>query len=296
VVPLLPNKEQHVKWIIALPDGRQYGPFTSHDLRNLAASGQLKPDHQVCAENGNSWYLAHKLKGLFPNVRYGSDEMLVDMETGFQPATHGSLRPSDGCAAGVRRLAFSRFGLVLIFGFGCWLAYRHYSRPVANSISSGHAETHLVAAIPAPELPTRMEKWKERRAQLGTLLASLERDRIQILERLKSLGVTSVEQIAANSRAKVYAEELRDVLKQKESLQKQLDQYELAILKAEFRQRSTERRLSTQAINDKDLDELAHDAIILDARGASERRTHVPLELDGALIKELENVRNGSSR
>lgn len=46
--------------------GKVRGPFNSKQLQQLAASGQIEPDHNVRLGNNGAWTTAANIKGLFP--------------------------------------------------------------------------------------------------------------------------------------------------------------------------------------------------------------------------------------
>jgi hypothetical protein len=202
--------------------------------------------------------------------------------TTLQPAPPGSFRPSDGYGAGVRRLAFSRYGLVAVILLGCLFAYRHYQKPVSSNAPISKVEDRT------PDLQERLAQWKGSRERLAALLSGLERDRTRLLEGLKNLGVSSAEGIPANPRAKVLAEELRAVLRQKETYQRQVNQYDLAILKAESCLRTVERQRAAReaGVSDKELDDLVRSVLALDEKLAA--KGQVPLELDDTVNKQFE--------
>jgi GYF domain 2 len=50
-------------------DGQQHGPVAGVDLRRLAASGELAPNHMVSRGNGEKRSRAGKIRGLFPPHR-----------------------------------------------------------------------------------------------------------------------------------------------------------------------------------------------------------------------------------
>jgi len=52
------------EWHYAI-DGKQYGPVTSQDLKQLAAVGQLSSSDLVWREGTKEWITASKIKGLF---------------------------------------------------------------------------------------------------------------------------------------------------------------------------------------------------------------------------------------
>ncbi len=47
-------------------EGRQHGPVSSSQLRQLASSGQLLPDDLVFREGSSNWVAASTVSGLFP--------------------------------------------------------------------------------------------------------------------------------------------------------------------------------------------------------------------------------------
>jgi hypothetical protein len=47
-------------------DGRQQGPVTSAQLRQMAQGGELQPDDLVFKEGGTNWIPASSVQGLFP--------------------------------------------------------------------------------------------------------------------------------------------------------------------------------------------------------------------------------------
>jgi hypothetical protein len=282
-----------VQWII-VHNGREFASFTLDALRNLVASGNLKRAHQIRPENSRCFINVYQygrpsypiMKTEIKPAQYGSPSYPV-VKTGFKPAQYGSSRPSDGYAAGVRRLATSRYGLGLLIIVGCLFAYRHYhdKRSVPSATPTTGAEDHTVHAA---NLQQRVEHWRARREALATLLQGFEDDRTRLLEVLKQLGVSSADDIPANPRAKVLAEELREVLRQKETCQKQVSQYDLAILKAESCLRSVERqRVALEVgVSDKELNDLVRSVIVLEEKLSA--KGPVPLELDDALSKQFE--------
>src|SRR5579885_709268 len=277
-----------MRWYV-VHRGREFGPFTPDKLRDLVASLKLRADQTVRPEDSQHSYKAWQLKGLFPKATFADGQFPVDMETGFQPAPLGSFRPADGYLAGCRRLAASRYGvgLAAIIVLGCLFAYRHHHErePASSDIPTGKADDH---AYHATDLQERVGQWKARREKLVAVLSGLERDRVRLVERLKNFGVVSPDDIPANPRAKVLAKELREVLRQKGTYQRQLNQYELAILKAESCLRAVERQraASEAGVGDKELDDLVRSVLVLDEKLAA--RGHVPLELDDDLSKQFE--------
>jgi uncharacterized tellurite resistance protein B-like protein len=47
---------------------KQFNGVSDKQLKQLARSGQLKPEHELCLEGNERWFKASKVKGLFPSV------------------------------------------------------------------------------------------------------------------------------------------------------------------------------------------------------------------------------------
>ncbi len=45
---------------------KQVNGVTDNQLKQLARSGQLKPDHELCLQGKEQWFKAATVKGLFP--------------------------------------------------------------------------------------------------------------------------------------------------------------------------------------------------------------------------------------
>jgi len=56
----------HSEWYFSI-DGQQFGPISSKQLRELAATGRLKPSDLVWRPGLKTWVPAAKIKGLFPS-------------------------------------------------------------------------------------------------------------------------------------------------------------------------------------------------------------------------------------
>ena len=115
------------------------------------------------------------------------------------------------------------------------------------------------ALVQLNELKDRLDHWQRNRAKLQTLISELKRDKANALEQLDRLGVVTDEDIANNPRAKIHANELKDILRQLPVYEKRCKEYDLAILQHESKLRAIERRLSAEAagLSDAELDELA---------------------------------------
>lgn len=155
------------------------------------------------------------------------------------------------------------------------------SPTLTDSVVMPHAET--------AELDKRIAGWKKSKSKLGVLLTTLEEDRLTLLRQLHQKGVRSPSDGSSDPRAKVYLDELREVLKQQVLLQRKHDEFDLAILKSESRLRTIERRLaaSDAGVNDPELKELTRSIIVLDESLATESETEVPRELDTLLEQQL---------
>lgn len=53
--------------------GKEQGPFTSKQLKHLAESGQITPDHNLRMGSDGDWIVATKVKGLFATQNRPSD-------------------------------------------------------------------------------------------------------------------------------------------------------------------------------------------------------------------------------
>jgi hypothetical protein len=56
------------RWYYTRDNRQRLGPVTPEQLRQLALSGAILPEHSVMPESGGKWVLASKVKGLFPEV------------------------------------------------------------------------------------------------------------------------------------------------------------------------------------------------------------------------------------
>ena len=56
----------HSEWYFSI-DGQQFGPVSSKQLREMAATGRLKPSDLVWRPGLKTWVSAAKIKGLFPS-------------------------------------------------------------------------------------------------------------------------------------------------------------------------------------------------------------------------------------
>ncbi len=64
------------RWYVRM-DGKQIGSFDDKQLRQLAVSGELRPEHTVKIEGKGMWHEAIKVKGLFDEPRPGSAKVEV---------------------------------------------------------------------------------------------------------------------------------------------------------------------------------------------------------------------------
>lgn len=144
------------------------------------------------------------------------------------------------------------------------------------------------------ELGKSIHKWRENRSKLCALATKLERERAEILRQLNRWGVNSLSESSTDPRAKVLLDELRDVLAQQKLVRGKYERYDLAIVKAEARLRSIERRVAAQGvgINDSELAHLVRIVIDLDESLALENKSEVPHELDPMLAEQFEQRRS----
>lgn len=70
------------KWLVSR-DQKQTGPFTSAELRNMVAAGELRPTDLVCSGGSEKWTQASKIKGLFENLNENEG-----FENASSPITH----------------------------------------------------------------------------------------------------------------------------------------------------------------------------------------------------------------
>jgi len=66
--------EYHVK---TSENGKHQGPFSGRQLKQLARTGQLQPDHLISADGGTSWHEATKVTGLEFVAPIGEPEVLA---------------------------------------------------------------------------------------------------------------------------------------------------------------------------------------------------------------------------
>lgn len=109
-------------WFV-VHSGQEYGPYTPAQLREFVGSGQLRRKHVLRPESDDrliaagSTTLFTEAPPLDENgmVPVGT-ECPVEIDTGYQPAAYGSIRPTDGYFAGVRRvLTWVMFGKEAVF-------------------------------------------------------------------------------------------------------------------------------------------------------------------------------------
>ena len=76
-------------------NGREKGPITAGQLKELAASGQLRPDDLIWKDGLKGWKPAGQLKGLFSQANVAADspagDPVIDLESVELVASSGSL-------------------------------------------------------------------------------------------------------------------------------------------------------------------------------------------------------------
>ncbi len=101
------------KWFV-VQNGQERGPFTDQQLRDHVAQGYLFPDDLIRRADLPTMQRAGDIKGLFahhhPDNAAPRDPRRPVKADGFRPADYGSLMPSDGFFAGVKRLVLALFG------------------------------------------------------------------------------------------------------------------------------------------------------------------------------------------
>ena len=103
------------------PDNRQrFGPVTSKQLRQLALSGTIRPEHLVMSEGSGKWIPAAKLKGLFP----GSAALGSPLPAPAKPSGRRDLLLACGLFSGILLLFVGGLGLVIAVKSGGWLKDR----------------------------------------------------------------------------------------------------------------------------------------------------------------------------
>lgn len=83
------------RWYYRRGTERKLGPFTSEELKRLAASGELRPDDRVWKEGKRKWVAARKVQRLFDSAGVPSAEQVV---IGEGPSTRGSSGAAVGSA------------------------------------------------------------------------------------------------------------------------------------------------------------------------------------------------------
>lgn len=56
------------QWLLSR-DGKNYGPMTSGQLKQLCQAGKIRPVDLICRAGSDRWTLAGEVRGLFPPVR-----------------------------------------------------------------------------------------------------------------------------------------------------------------------------------------------------------------------------------
>jgi hypothetical protein len=77
-----------------------FGPYTSSQLRELAAKGTLRPDDHVMPDSTRKWYPARKVKGLFRDQPEPLPEDSIELESAPEPPAAAAPPPLPSQPAG----------------------------------------------------------------------------------------------------------------------------------------------------------------------------------------------------
>ena len=143
------------------------------------------------------------------------------------------------------------------------------------------------------DLQGKITKWQANRDKLKKLLEQMQADKSRVLADLVQLGVKSEGDLANNPKGQALNVELKDIAGQIATNEKNLQRYELAILKNESLLRRTQRQLSaTEAgAGDAELKVLARESIAADMSLSSDNESAIPIDLNDTLKDELARYR-----
>lgn len=155
--------------------------------------------------------------------------------------------------------------------------------------SSDYGHGSSSASVQA--LENQLDEWKTRRNKLTTLRSTLKEDKEKVVRELKTAGVRSGADLRQNEVAKVYADELLEIVKASKIVERESDAIELAITTTESLLRRVRRQemIAEAGITDAELQEFAHITVKLNeslqTSGSEELNA---LQLEDVLKQELD--------
>jgi hypothetical protein len=118
------------------------------------------------------------------------------------------------------------------------------------------------------EWQRKQDAWRVRQGAARDVLARLDADEKQMLDRLADLGVRSAADVHGSRTAQVYAEELQEIVRQKAATRRTCDEWDEAVARLESVIRRTERarELARTGISDREKADLLRTVMELDDR------------------------------
>jgi chromosome segregation ATPase len=140
----------------------------------------------------------------------------------------------------------------------------------------------------------KVTKWQENRQKLNTLLASLDKDRKDMLGKLDAFSKSGKPEAEIAPEVKILSTELQEINRQSATYKAKQRDYDLAILKSESKLRSIERQLaaSEAGVSESDITELTRTMLALDDNlNSADAVSSVVSELDDSVAKQLAEFR-----
>ncbi|MCK9459549.1 MAG: hypothetical protein M0R80_07915 [Proteobacteria bacterium] len=137
------------------------------------------------------------------------------------------------------------------------------------------------------KLKEQLDACSKQHEKLKAVLGKMDQDKQDIVQQLKGLGITKKEDIKGNHRAEVLAQELLEMSKEHERVQKSYEEIAFKVTQIGSILRRIERQASIEGttVSDKELDEMLVD--IGDKLGPEDSKPVKSMEMDEVLKKEL---------
>lgn len=139
------------------------------------------------------------------------------------------------------------------------------------------------------ELDKKIQEMETKKAAFERIVATLDKEKSEMVESLKKIGIQKLSDLKDNPKAQRMAENLSQLSQELSFDKKKLSEYEELIVMARFKLRGFERLLILRGagITDEELIEITTIIATLDQKLKGSTENPVPLQVEAILEKEL---------
>ncbi len=144
------------RWFYARQQ-RKFGPYSSAQMKQFAASGKLQPSDMIWQMNSPKWVTAGSVKGLFPNHQPETEESFRDML--FSRSANYSRGSGLSQADRLRWFLFGFVTAALTVGLLAWALFRNPPReaaPVAGGLPPERPQATMPKEPDSEPIPAKL--------------------------------------------------------------------------------------------------------------------------------------------